>query len=242
MPDPTVSQIFKRGTGFFNPDENPHAAVTFVGVGGIGSFAATAVAKLGVPNITLIDPDKVEVHNAPNQFHAIVNTGEAKVAALAAEIERHIGTVPTDYIAKITEDGWATADEFPDAELPDELSGVVVSGFDSMTARRMLWEQKLHMNPAVQLYIDGRIVGDYILLYALCPYDLEAIEHYEKTLHSDDDAEEGSCTERGLIDVGFSVGALISRAVRFHFAGKDVDPITYMSVNSLELRKGDWIK
>lgn len=241
MPDPapTISQVFKRGTGFFNPEDHPKASVTFVGVGGIGSFAATAVAKLGVPNITLIDPDIVEVHNAPNQFHRIADAGEPKVAALAAQIEGHIGTSPTGYQARINEAGnWERDGQ---GALPRDLSGVVVSGLDSMAARKSLWEHKIKMNPQVSLYIDGRIAGELILLYALCPYDVKAIEHYEKTLHSDDDAEPAVCTERGLIDVGFMIGALVSRMVRLHFAGETVDPVHYTSVKSLMMQKGDWL-
>lgn len=235
MPELTNSQIFKRGTGYFNPDDNPHAAVTFVGVGGIGSFAATAVAKLGVPNITLIDPDVVEVHNAPNQFHAITNAGASKVEALAEEIERHIGTEASAFQAKIGSDGWELND-------PGDLEGVVVSGFDSMQARKDLWKQKVKMNPAIQLYIDARIAGELIVIYALCPYDLDAIESYEKTLHSDDEAVEAPCTERGLIDVGFAAGMLICRMVRLYFATNNFDDIHIMNVKTLKLSKGDWVK
>lgn len=238
MPDPTPSQIFKRGTGFFNPEEHPNASATFVGVGGIGSFAATAVSKLGVPNITLIDPDTVEVHNAPNQFHRITDAGEPKVAALAAQIEGHIGTKAKGFQARIGEQGWERDGM---GSLPGDLNGVVVSGFDSMDARQKLWDQKLKMNPQVSLYVDGRIAGELILLYALCPYDLAAIEKYEATLHSDDEAEEAVCTERGLIDVGFTIGALVSRIVRRHFANESIDPIHYVSLKSLTIQKGPWL-
>lgn len=238
MPELTTSQVFKRGTGFFDPEKHPVASATFVGIGGIGSFAATAVAKLGVPNITLIDPDIVEAHNAPNQFHPIVNSTESKVASLATEIERHIGTVPVAHQSRITDSGWETVGS---RKLPSAFNGPVISGFDSMDARKLLWEQKIKFNPQVPLYIDGRIAGELILIYAFCPYDPAAVEKYEATLHSDDEAEPAVCTERGLIDVGFGIGMLVSRMVRMFYAGKDIDPITYMSVKSLSIQKGDWL-
>ncbi len=220
--------LFRRQTGFFDPNENATAPATFVGVGGIGSFAAFATAKLGVPNLTLIDPDQVEVHNVPNQFSPASRVGEDKVSALAAEITSHMGdAVSVDTHAKLL------------AEYSD-YRDIVVSGLDSMAARHELWEQ-VKMNPAVQLYIDGRIAGQMMILYALCPYNLDAIEHYEKTLHSDDEAVEANCTERGLIDVGFSIGALISRMIRRHYTQQEIKPVTYMNMDGLELRKGDWV-
>lgn len=234
----TASEIFHRGTGFFNPEENERAHATFVGVGGIGSFAAFATAKLGVPNITLIDPDTVEAHNAPNQLHAITDIGVPKVEALATQIQTHIGTVPVALQAKIGDRGWECEGM---GTLPGDLNGVVVSGFDNMTARKDLWETKLKMNPSVSLYIDARLSGELILVYTLCPYDLDAIEKYEKTLHGDGEGEAVACTERGVIDVGFFVGGLIANLIRKHYAGKAIDPLHYVALNSLEIMKGGWM-
>jgi hypothetical protein len=174
--------------------------------------------------------DTVEEHNAPNQLHAIADIGRDKVAALASAIERSIGTLASPYPCRLEE------------LAQDQYSGVVVSGLDSMAARQELWDTKIRMNPQVSLYIDGRIAGQLILIYAFCPYDLDAVEQYEKTLHSDDDAEPASCTERGLIDVGCQVGSLIARTVRKHYTRQDIDPVTYMNQDTLNIMKGDWIR
>lgn len=221
-------QLFLRQQGFFNPVDHPEAQATFVGVGGIGSFAAYATAKLGVPNLTLIDPDTVEIHNAPNQMHSVQNLGDSKVEALAVEIASAMGET-----ANVT-----TVAEKLDAV--DSYSGIVVGGLDSMTAREELWE-RVKYNPAVDFLIDGRIAGQLILIYSLCPYEPEQVEHYEKTLHSDADAVEASCTERGLIDVGFQCGSLIARNIRMRLNRQEVDPITYMSMKTLDLQHGDWV-
>jgi tRNA A37 threonylcarbamoyladenosine dehydratase len=63
------------------------AHIAVVGVGGVGSWAAEALARSGVAVLTLIDLDHVAESNVNRQVQALGATlGEAKVAALAARI------------------------------------------------------------------------------------------------------------------------------------------------------------
>jgi tRNA A37 threonylcarbamoyladenosine dehydratase len=63
------------------------AHVAVVGIGGVGSWAAEALARSGVGALTLIDLDHVAESNVNRQVHAITATlGQAKVAAMAARI------------------------------------------------------------------------------------------------------------------------------------------------------------
>jgi tRNA threonylcarbamoyladenosine dehydratase len=68
--------------------ENLAAAhVCIIGVGGVGSWAAEALARAGVGEITLIDGDEVCVSNTNRQLHALEgNYGKAKVEVLAARM------------------------------------------------------------------------------------------------------------------------------------------------------------
>ena len=62
-----------------------HVAV--VGVGGVGSWAAEALARSGVGELTLIDLDHVAESNINRQVHALDGTiGQAKVQAMAERI------------------------------------------------------------------------------------------------------------------------------------------------------------
>ncbi|WP_162975714.1 tRNA threonylcarbamoyladenosine dehydratase, partial [Pseudomonas aeruginosa] len=62
-----------------------HVAV--VGIGGVGSWAAEALARSGVGEISLFDLDDVCVTNTNRQVHAIEGSvGKAKVEVMAARI------------------------------------------------------------------------------------------------------------------------------------------------------------
>ena len=61
--------------------------VAVVGIGGVGSWAAEALARSGVGALTLIDLDHVAESNVNRQIHALTPTlGQAKVQAMADRI------------------------------------------------------------------------------------------------------------------------------------------------------------
>jgi len=63
------------------------ARFTIVGVGGVGSWAAEALARSGASRLTLIDLDNVAESNVNRQVHALTPTlGQAKVLALKERI------------------------------------------------------------------------------------------------------------------------------------------------------------
>ncbi|MCD6662480.1 MAG: tRNA threonylcarbamoyladenosine dehydratase [Comamonas sp.] len=71
------------------------AHVAVVGIGGVGSWAAEALARSGVAALTLIDLDHIAESNINRQVHALTDTvGQAKVDAMAERIARiHPGCV-----------------------------------------------------------------------------------------------------------------------------------------------------
>lgn len=65
--------------------QNAHVAV--IGIGGVGSWAAEALARSAVGRLTLIDLDHVAESNVNRQIHALTTTlGQAKVHAMAERI------------------------------------------------------------------------------------------------------------------------------------------------------------
>lgn len=61
--------------------------VVVVGIGGVGSWAAEALARSGVARLTLVDLDHVSESNINRQVHAVTETiGQAKVLAMRDRI------------------------------------------------------------------------------------------------------------------------------------------------------------
>ncbi|MDO4905619.1 MAG: tRNA threonylcarbamoyladenosine dehydratase [Lautropia sp.] len=107
-----------------------HALV--VGVGGVGSWAAEALARSGVGRLTLIDLDHVAESNINRQVHALDSTlGAAKVEVMAARI-RDISpdctvTAVDAFVEPGGEDGLLPAD-----------ADVVIDAIDAVAAKASL--------------------------------------------------------------------------------------------------------
>ena len=64
-----------------------HSHVCIIGIGGVGSWAAEALARSAIGHITLIDLDHVAESNINRQLHALSGTlGMAKVQVMAERI------------------------------------------------------------------------------------------------------------------------------------------------------------
>lgn len=63
------------------------AHVVVIGIGGVGTWAAEALARSGIGQISLIDLDDICVTNINRQLHALTSTvGDSKVAVMAQRI------------------------------------------------------------------------------------------------------------------------------------------------------------
>ena len=80
------------------------ARVCIVGVGGVGSWAAEALARSGIGAITMIDLDMISESNTNRQLHALGDAyGQAKVDAMRERIAainpRCLITVIEDFLS-----------------------------------------------------------------------------------------------------------------------------------------------
>ena len=110
------------------------AHVAIVGIGGVGSWAAEALARSGVGELTLVDLDHVSESNINRQIHALDSTiGQAKVIAMRERIAQiHRGCK-----VNVVED-FVEAANWP-ALLPEGVDAVIdacdaVSGKAAMAA------------------------------------------------------------------------------------------------------------
>ena len=104
------------------------AHVVVVGIGGVGSWTAEALARSGVGQLTLVDLDHIAESNINRQVHALESTlGQAKVQAMR------------ERIAQINPDCQVhCVEEFVDAQnwlqlVPEQVDGVIDAS-DQMAA------------------------------------------------------------------------------------------------------------
>lgn len=78
-----VARLFSREGG----ERLARSHVAVVGIGGVGSWAAEALARSGVGSITLMDLDDICTTNVNRQIHALEETvGQSKVRVMAARL------------------------------------------------------------------------------------------------------------------------------------------------------------
>lgn len=121
------------------------AHVVVVGLGGVGSWAAEALARSGVARLSLIDLDHIAESNINRQIHALDNTlGQAKVQAMRERIA-HIN--PACNVRCVEE--FVDADNWPDiAALDMDADGPVsiIDACDQVKAKTAMAAWALQYN------------------------------------------------------------------------------------------------
>jgi len=82
-------EFFGRNLGIFEPEEQERirdAKVVIIGCGGIGGVVATALARSGVGNFTLMEPDPYEPTNMNRQATCFTDTMGTNKAAATREV------------------------------------------------------------------------------------------------------------------------------------------------------------
>ena len=121
-------------------DENFHklnsATVAIFGIGGVGSFAAEALARSGVGRLVLVDKDSIDATNINRQLHALSSTvGRAKVEVMRDRIHDINPAAHVDAIQKFF---------LPTAPVEDFFVckfDYVVDAIDNITAKIFLVEE-----------------------------------------------------------------------------------------------------
>lgn len=114
------------------------AHVAVVGIGGVGSWAAEALARSGVGRITLVDMDHVAESNINRQVHAVTPTiGMAKVTAMQERI-----ALINPHCQVQCVDAFVDLDNWPSI-LPSDVAAVI-DACDQVRAKTVMadWARK----------------------------------------------------------------------------------------------------
>ncbi len=182
-------------------DRLRRARVTVIGAGAVGSFAALALAKMGVGTLDIYDFDTVSPENLSAQWFRVGDLGRPKVDALADQLAA-FGVAVTPH-----------AERF----VAQPLEGVVVCAVDSMDVRVGLWSH-VRKCRRVELYLDARMGAEVGKVLAVRPTDPEDCRAYQAELYPSTDAFRAPCTARSTIYCAAGLAAFLAATVGNHLA------------------------
>ena len=190
-------------------------AVHLIGVGGIGTHVLLALIELGAREVHVWDDDIVSPHNRPNQFiYNKDDIGRPKVNGARRFVRsQQYDTIVIRHNRRVTKD--------------TRLSGIVISGVDSMASRTEIWEAVCNSGGLVSTYIDGRIGDDHVWVFTTDPYDHDKAERYQSTLYSDEEAADLSCTTRQNPHSALTVASIVSINLSLLLAEEPVNEADY---------------
>lgn len=194
MSDDIKEQLL-RGWGILNPNNLADRKITLIGAGGIGSHFGIMLARMGIP-FRVFDEDIVEVHNLSNQLYPSESLGKNKALMLQQECARfglEIEANPVHYTGQ-------------------QLSEIVISGLDSQEVRRTVFRDIRRQK--VPFYIDGRMGGEELQIFALNPTVAWQVKKYNERLQGA--AEPTLCTERAIAYNLFGVAGWMGKMLQHY--------------------------
>ncbi len=182
---------FKRQTDIINPDLTS-LPIHLIGCGGIGSWTALMLAKMGCDNITIYDFDEVEDHNVASQFFKESQLGKLKTEALLENVLEQTGI--RLMVGEIEEE-------------KDLSEGIIIIAVDSM---KMRWRLNEYYKNKNLLIIDARMGGLQSEIYCAMSGD------YEPTLVTPGEVEHEICTAKAISFNCGLISSLVANYVRLY--------------------------
>ena len=202
-----------------------HAVV--VGVGAVGRQVALQLAAVGVPKMTLIDPDTVAVENLAPQGFWQSDLGRPKVEAVADVAKRQF---PAIEVVCVPERFRASAVR----SWPSTHEVAVFCAVDAIEARTLVWDA---VRDAAGFFADGRMAAEVIRVLASGRPAADAL--YPKTLFPAREAYQGSCTARSTIySANITAGLMVGQFARW-LRGRPVVPDQLLNLVAAEYHATD---
>lgn len=193
--------------------------VTIVGVGGLGSPTALALARQGFP-LTLYDFDRVEHKNIQNQQYTRTDEGVRKVVAMEHKIVEIDGQRPRVRRQRVTP---RTRFHTP----------IVVAAVDSLPARKAILTA-CRRSPEVRLLVDGRLGMEGVKVLALNPHKRKEVAEYLPTLEG---AAGPPCAQRFETHYALIGAGLLVRAINKALTNGGVERVVLLDGHTFHIMK-----
>lgn len=196
-----ISESSSRFSGALWYNEAENHSITIGGCGGIGSWVAFAIARLGTA-ITIFDPDRVEAANMSGQLFSKNNIGTYK------------GSVLSDLAVKYSDNYKIYA--YSRRIEPRDITPITICAFDNMEARKLCfeaWYTKMIYSDHKEnfLFIDGRLSMEDMQVFCIHGKDIKNITRYRNQfLFSDKEAEAPLCSAKQTTHCAMMIGSLIT--------------------------------
>lgn len=169
---------------------NPGVEIIVGGVGGIGSYLSFLLARQEA-KLYLYDFDTIETHNLGGQLYKTTDIGKLKSESIKNTIKEFSANDFVTCMGKFEKDSM--------------IGDIVFSGFDNMTARKLMFEAWKN-NPDRKIFIDGRMLAEQGQIYCVVP---GREEDYEKTLFGDEEVQEQPCNYKATSYCGAIIAGLM---------------------------------
>jgi len=214
-------EIYKGHFDLVDIDKLMKLNVFMLGAGSIGSFAAVAMAKMGITKCTIVDFDSIEVHNQANQIYNWRQTGALKVAELEKIIS---GYSKPNWEWEFHKDRLESVD---DVDKYARKADIIISAVDNMKARQLLFEYSCQNMARISMFIDSRIGATQCEAYAVLPYMPDEVQLFEENnLDNDEDMPDIKCTEKSIIFPVMWTASWISSCI-YHIANGTEETIPF---------------
>lgn len=190
---------YERQSQILSPIKAADTHISVLGCGTVGSWAATCLAKAGFKKFFLCDMDVVEDVNLPSQAFDVDDLGNNKAVMLA----EHLFVLGEP---EVRSQNWAL-----DGTEQYE-TGVILSAVDSMELRKDIFTYGAKGRTDC-LFIDFRMGGNLLKVWAFDPSDERRCSQYESTLHASSDSSPLPCGGRTFSPVGPLAGAVATQLV-----------------------------
>jgi hypothetical protein len=217
-----TNKVYKRQADIVKPNELMFP-ITIIGAGGIGSWTAFALAKMGANSLTVIDFDKIEEHNIPSQMFAPEDVGRDKVSALQEIILKFTGSTPIPFSGKVQ--------EYAAAGLP--FGKVVICAVDSLEERKVIWEIIRPILGAVDLYVDARMGGEQLRLLCVSPFSADSVIKYSKKMEDPGTPDPTPCTARAIGYGTGIIGHMIASIIKKYAKRQEIEFDYMFDITSL---------
>lgn len=193
--------------------------VTLAGLGGIGSYVAFLLSRLGINTMTLYDPDTVERVNLSGQLYSENQIDNYKVNAISDMMVKY-----SDYYGVI-----AKNEKLDKSSAVDKIT---ICGFDNMEARKEAFENWANLVDGLIdeerekcLFIDGRLAAEEFQVFCIKGSDIESMLNYRSYfLFSDYQADATVCSYKQTTFMANMIGSIIVNLF-VNFIANQCDPL-----------------